>query len=455
MEYRWSRNDVEHPEGLQSLYLFLKLYVIFSYSLTLQRNICHPFLLFVEERRLKLLEYLAAKGRLKPQNDKPYLKDCTNLQNKRPQESSKQICKPKTSAPNKGSHFTFGLSKSKTSSATLLHQSSSGKIPTQPTVSTKRLVSNASSRNPLPPKCGLPRVRPEQRDHAGRTSHPPSVPSAHAKQERREESDVTLTVILTKKDGEKPEICVVDETSPTTGGQCASGLYASVQRKNGEPGVSQSKQVPATKAVTQATKTKSDPKTQPPASKPVSLASSGHIRIVSRLSLPDAKSKSVSERSFLIKSSRYDGSKQPLNVRKSQPVDNSHKTTCPTAKSSSAVAACTMMVHKKISTGPVSAPSRRPHSSDCTSKRISYSQNTQNKPIAPRKSTAPTGCKTVVNGSKDENNEGNREHKQQGVTGATQEVLTKASNLTATDTASRPQTPRMTVEDRKYVKVLI
>ncbi|XP_030057565.1 cytoskeleton-associated protein 2-like isoform X1 [Microcaecilia unicolor] len=57
-----------------------------------------------EERRKKLLEYLAAKGKLKPQDSqsaKPYLKDCTNRQNVRPQPVSKfaLIVKQKDKVP--------------------------------------------------------------------------------------------------------------------------------------------------------------------------------------------------------------------------------------------------------------------------------------------------------------------------------------------------------------------
>ncbi|XP_053319780.1 cytoskeleton-associated protein 2-like [Spea bombifrons] len=61
-----------------------------------------------EERRQKLLEYLAAKGKLKPQNNKPYLKDSTNLQKKPLTHRSKapQINKQKEDVvPKKTKHI--------------------------------------------------------------------------------------------------------------------------------------------------------------------------------------------------------------------------------------------------------------------------------------------------------------------------------------------------------------
>ncbi|XP_044138979.1 cytoskeleton-associated protein 2-like [Bufo gargarizans] len=385
-----------------------------------------------EERRLKLLEYLEAKGKLKPQdNCKPYLKDCTNLQNKRPQASSKQICETKKYASNKASHFAFESKKSKTSNAgPLLHKSSSGKIPAQQTVPSNKPGDKMSSRNPLPPK----RARPEQ--SGGRTLQASLVPKSNArKQGRSEESDVTLTVILTKKQPrDKPEICVMGKTSTMRG-------QPGPQPKKREQSLSQSKQMPATKATTQATKAKILHESQPP-----SVAGSGHIRIVSRLSLPGAKSKSASERSFLIKSSRNDGVRQPLNVPKDRLEGNSKKQTCSTKHLTAAqVTSSTTTVHRKISTKPVSAPKIGPHRLDCSSKTVSNRQSTHllNKQVAPRKTAGPTGCKKAVDGSK---HEYNRKTVQQR---ATKEATTKPSLLTTTDSTIRPQTPRMTADDRK------
>ncbi|KAM4676583.1 cytoskeleton-associated protein 2-like [Discoglossus pictus] len=58
-----------------------------------------------EDRRIKLQEYLAAKGKLKPQNStKPYLKDCTNRQNLSKSQPSKPalICKQSENVHSKG-----------------------------------------------------------------------------------------------------------------------------------------------------------------------------------------------------------------------------------------------------------------------------------------------------------------------------------------------------------------
>ncbi|XP_069815876.1 cytoskeleton-associated protein 2-like [Dendropsophus ebraccatus] len=400
-----------------------------------------------EERRLKLLEYLAAKGKLKLQNNcKPYLKDCTNLQSKRPQESAKQ-----KNASYKGSHLASESSRSKTSNArSLPYKPSSGKLPTQQMVAASRPENKTLSRNAPPSRGGLLRTRP---DHAGRTLQPSTVPHS-IKLKRSDKSDVALTVVYTKtQHGEKSEICVMDNTSPAWRDQHASGLCSGIQAKGREQNIAQSKKIPLTKTITQTTKTNlHDAKPQPPAGTPMSVASAGHIRIVSRVSM--SGSKSVSERSFLIKTSRNDGAKQPLDVRKEPVERKSQKTTCPT-KPSSAIpgASSNIMANKKVSTGPVSAPKIKPHSSDIASKHMANSQKTHtlNKPIAPRKSTGPTGWNKAVDRSKNEyaKQNGIGGDKQQGVTAETKKSTTKASNLTATDSACRPQTPRMTVEDRR------
>ncbi|XP_075714723.1 cytoskeleton-associated protein 2-like [Rhinoderma darwinii] len=403
-----------------------------------------------EERRFKLLEYLAAKGKPKPQNNcKTYLKDCTNLQNTRPKESSKQICETKKNASHKGSHFAFESNPSqKSSTGCLPHKSNLGKIPTQQSVSAKN---KTLSTNPLPPKCSLPRVRP---DRAGRTLPPSTVLTSHTKKEVKSEgSDITLTVILTKKQlGKKPEIRVKGKTSPTMRGQHAPRLGTTMPSKstfqNREWSVSQPKQMPVAKTIAQATKTKSLHDPQPSAGK--SMSNSGHIRIVSRLSLPGAKSQSANERSFLIKSSRNDGPKQPLNVRKEPLKGSTQNMTCSTKRSSAAqVTTSSTTAHKKTSTAPVSAPNIRPRRWDCSSNRMSNTQNT--KQMASRKSTGPNGCNKIVDRSKVDHNKLSRvgENKHQGVTGATKETTTKPSSVTDTDATSRPQTPRMTEEDRK------
>nr|XP_033804036.1 cytoskeleton-associated protein 2-like isoform X2 [Geotrypetes seraphini] len=76
-----------------------------------------------EERRKKLLEYLAAKGKLKPQisqSTKPYLKDCTNRQNVRLQQVSKSapIVKQKGKVPLKQTWGVVPAVKAKSTNAT-------------------------------------------------------------------------------------------------------------------------------------------------------------------------------------------------------------------------------------------------------------------------------------------------------------------------------------------------
>ncbi|KAM4039393.1 cytoskeleton-associated protein 2-like [Anomaloglossus baeobatrachus] len=394
-----------------------------------------------EELRLKLHEYLAAKGKLKPQNSKPYLKDCTNLQNKRPQTSSKQI---NEKSANKRSHFPLESNKSKTSNVgSHPHKSGTGTIPNQQ--SANRTVNKPLSRNPLPPKASVPRVIPHQRHQTVRTLHPPSVPISRAKTD--EGSDVTLTVVVTKnQDGNKSEIHVMDKTSLTMRGRHPPGPGAGKTSKSGDQRKAQSNQLAVSKSVTQASGAKSLPhdcKT----SKPV--ASGGHIRIVSRLSLPGAKSQSAKERSFLIKSSRKDGTKQPLNVRKDQPEGNRQQTTHSTKPTTTQPA---IMAPKKKRTAPGPAPKMRPAIVDYSLMRLSNTRKSQplTKQAGPRRSTVTTGSNKAVDGSKDlySKKEGVKE-KKQGVTGATKGTTTKPSNLTAPDTSSRPQTPCMTAEDRK------
>ncbi|XP_073509913.1 cytoskeleton-associated protein 2-like [Phyllobates terribilis] len=394
-----------------------------------------------EERRLQLLEYLAAKGRLKPQNPKPYLKDCTNLQNKRPQEPSKQI--GEKSAPDKGSHFAFGSNKSKTSNTgSHPHKLGTGKPPTQQ--SANRSVNKALSKNPLPPKTSLPRVIPNQRHKTARTLHPSSVPTSGAKKE--EGSDITLTVILTKnQDGERPEIRVMDKTSPATRGLHAPVLGPGNRSKSGEQRIAQAKQLAVTKTITQTTRAKSlshDCRTGKP------VASGGHIRIVSRLSLSGAKSQSANGRSFLIRSSRKDGTKQPSNVSKERPEGPRQTTTHSTKPNTTQPVT---MAPKKRTTAPLSAPKTRPAIVDYSLKRLSNTQKTQplNKQVGPRRSTVTTGCNKAVDGSKGlpSKREGVKEIKLQSVTGISKEITTKPFNLTAPD--ARPKTPSMTADDRK------
>ncbi|XP_073444783.1 cytoskeleton-associated protein 2-like isoform X2 [Dendrobates tinctorius] len=397
-----------------------------------------------EELRLKLLEYLAAKGKLKPPNSKPYLKDCTNLQKKRPQESSKQI--GEKSAPKKGSHFALESNKSKTSNTgSHPHRLGTGKIPTEQ--SSNRSVNKASSRNPPPPKTTVPRVIPNQRHQTAKTLHPSSVTSCRAKKE--EGSDVTLTVILTKKqDGEKPEISVMDKTSLAMRGGHAPGLGTGNPSKRGEQRIAPAKQQAVTKTITQATARGKSLPHNCRTGKPV--ANGGHIRIVSRLSLSGAKSQSANERSFLLKSSRIDGTKQPPNVSKERPEGN-RQTIAHSAKPSTTQPVT--MAPKKRTMAPVAAPKTRPSIVDYSLKRLSNTQKTQplNRQVGPRRSLVTTGCNKEVDESKSlySKREGVKEIKQQGVTGASKETATKPSNLTAPDASSRPQTPHMTAEDLK------
>ncbi|XP_077118800.1 cytoskeleton-associated protein 2-like isoform X2 [Ranitomeya variabilis] len=457
-----------------------------------------------EELRLKLLEYLAAKGKLKPPNSKPYLKDCTNLQTTRPLESSKQI--GEKSAPKKRSHFALESNKNKTLNAgSHPHRLGTGKIPTKQ--SANRSVNKASSRKPLPPKTTVPREIPNQRHQTAKTLHPSSVPTSHAKKE--EGSEVTLTVILTKtQDGEKPEICVMDKTSPAMRGGHAPGPSTGNPSKRGEQRIAPTKQQAVTKTITQATaRAKSLPhgcRTGKP------VASGGHIRIVSRLSLSGAKSQRANERSFLIKSSRKDGTKQPQNLSKERPEGNRQTTT---HSSKPTTTQPVTMAPKKRTTAPVSAPKTRPAIVDYSLKKLSNTQETRplNKQVGPRRSTVTTGCNKTVDGSRGQGTQplnkqvgprrsmvttgcnktvdgsrgqgtqllnkqagprrsivttgcnktvdgskglhskhkGVKEVKQQGVTGISKETTTKPSNLTAPDTVSRPQTPGMTAEGRK------
>ncbi|KAG8535070.1 hypothetical protein GDO81_029522 [Engystomops pustulosus] len=108
------------------------------------------------------------------------------------------------------------------------------------------------------------------------------------------------------------------------------------------------------------------------------------------------------------------------------------------------------MGQKKMITGPVSPPKIRQNTLDFTSRRTSSSQETSalNKQMVQRRRTAPPGG-NKVEGFKDECKKQSRESKQAGVTSATKETTTRASSMTTADTTSRPQTPRMTAEERK------
>ncbi|XP_053575431.1 cytoskeleton-associated protein 2-like [Bombina bombina] len=137
-----------------------------------------------EARRQKLIEYLTAKGKLKPQNNpKPYLKECTNRQNKLTSQVSKTapVCKQRENVPPKGKS-AHPSSSIRTNSNSCVQQTKNvpSKLPTKTTISesTKPKTTNVS-RN-IQSKHRKINSSKQQKDSPGRIGEA-AVKNAHGK----------------------------------------------------------------------------------------------------------------------------------------------------------------------------------------------------------------------------------------------------------------------------------
>ncbi|XP_075063387.1 cytoskeleton-associated protein 2-like [Mixophyes fleayi] len=427
-----------------------------------------------EERRLKLLEYLAAKGKLKPQNiSKQCLKDCSNLQNKIPPQISKQICEKKKDVFHRGTQFGFEASKNRTSNTgPLVCRSKAGKIHTWQTVSDNRFGNKALSRIPVPPKLCLPGSRPEQLDYAVQTRHEDNVvgstlssavpESCENEAESGEEAGGRLTVTLAKSQREdKPvvsEICVTDKISLPNKRPAESGEVTRFQTKSTvktrDKRISQSSRMSVARSLSsrlQAPNIKQlrESKIRPPAGKPVPLATTGCNHKVSIVSQPTSKHRITTERSFLTKSARTDGSHshQPPSVHVTHMKDRTQRPSCTTKPKSTMLSDSSGLTAHKKSSDPVSIPQNRQRSFSYASKKASDGQSQHQ-----LKSTALSACnKAAGRPQVEDNKQTNISERKQAVTNVTKEstTFTEPPNLAVGDANIRPHTPRMTAEDRK------
>ncbi|XP_063788027.1 cytoskeleton-associated protein 2-like [Pseudophryne corroboree] len=426
-----------------------------------------------EERQLKLLEYLAAKGKLKPQNNsKPYLKDCTNLQNKRPRQVSRQICE-KRDVFHKGTQFGFQENKNRTSkTASLPYRAKTGKIPAQQSILDSRFGNKTLSRIPVPSKLGLPRARPDQPDRsvktksrdivksvAGKTLSSAAPESCENEAERCDEADGRSTVILSlSRHVEKHEICPREKTSLSHRRPAASGDVTTIRSKctiKREQRIYQDSRKSVTRNLSNRAPTQQpvhEPKTQPTAGKPIPVASTGHNHRVSIVKQP-APNRSAIERSLRMKSLRTDSShvNQPASVHAVHVKDSTQNPTC-TSKPNSTMRSASSAgpEHKKMTYDPV--PKIRPRSFSYTSMKTSDSQHLVNKQAVGLKSTGLSACtKTLFRPLVDDFKQTNERERKQCVTNNIEEATAfpRPSNLAAGDTNITPHTPRMTADDRK------
>ncbi|XP_040201924.1 cytoskeleton-associated protein 2-like [Rana temporaria] len=401
-----------------------------------------------EERRRKLQEYLTGKGKLKLENNKPYLKDSTNLQPARWQQPSKQV-REKKDAPPKNTRFNSEANKNRTLNSGLLQsRPTAGKITTQPQI---------LSRKPALPKDNVQRGGPVLSGQAiqrkngtvkDRSLGKESSLTAHQK------AEIGLTVVLIKnQDGDKTrvsDVCLVDKASASE-----KGDIKSTQTKDSELRTLHKPSVGISAKKSQALPSK--PKSaclETNAHKPTGKTIPRHIRIISRVSQHVSNIGTPNERSFVIKSSRTNNL-GPVAARMEQAKSAALKPSC-AAKPNTAVKTTTtsLATAQKFCPHPVSTNKTKHSSSACTSNKVLPAQNrhTLNKPAVCQKNTRMPGSnrpapRPQTGGTNRTKGTGSNSV----VTNRTNQSAT-SSNLPcvmASDTPSKPQTPKMTVEDRR------
>lgn len=401
-----------------------------------------------EERRRKLQEYLTAKGKLKPENNKPYLKDSTNLQPARWQQPSKQV-REKKDVPPKNTRFNSEANKNRALNTGLLQSRPAvGKVTAQPHILSRKPAS--SKDNVQRVGSVLPRQAIQCKNGTVKSLGKKSSLTAHQK------AEIGLTVVLTKNQhGDKTRVSdvrLVDKASASE-----KGDIKGTQTNDSELRTLHQPSVGISVKKSQALPSKSKPLCpETNAHQPAGKTIPRHIRIVSRVSQPVSSIGTPTERSFVIKSSRTDNVR-PLAARVDQVKSAALKPSCAT-KPNTAVKTTTSSAtaQKKFCPHPVSTNKTKQSSSACTSNKVLPVQNrhTINKPAVWQKNTrtpvsnrpAPrpqtggtnwikgTGSKPVVTNSMN------------------QTQSSTSSNLPCvmvSDTTSKPQTPKMTVEDRR------
>ncbi|KAM9313281.1 cytoskeleton-associated protein 2-like [Gastrophryne carolinensis] len=411
-----------------------------------------------EERRRKLQEYLAEKGKLKPQNNqKPYLRDTTNLPNKRQQPLHKQVFQKKKDIPIKVKSDPNKNTKT-SANGPLQSRPGTGKISAQKIVSYNRDASQALAKNPFVSKPTVSRARSDQavqsknEDPKNKLAARKSSFTVFKTAEKCEQPDIGLTVILNKiQDGDKSRISDVHIVDPSLG-------YSEVPSQTKQKNKTQTR-IPIKKPplLHQALKPKSAPyvtKAYPSVGKPVPTTSAGHIRIVSRVNQPVSKNGNATERSFLIKSSRNNGAqpKRQQTASMEQVKSRVQKLSCITKLNPITHSA---PVQKNISSGTISAAKTGKYSSSNISKKETDVQcrRSISKPAVWQTSTGPVVYNKPAGPHVSSNNRAKGANCKQMPNSATYQgqCTGKATSSCKTDSGipNKPITPKMTVEDRR------
>ncbi|XP_068130958.1 cytoskeleton-associated protein 2-like [Hyperolius riggenbachi] len=409
-----------------------------------------------EELRRKLLKYLAAKGKLKPQNNqKPYLKDTTNVQNR---------CLPPPKKVYENKDVYNKGAKCDVKNTRLPQRSVAGKIPAHPNVPYNKADTKAFSK--IHASYSLPSARPEQtvqdkdvgsmKQLAGRKSSStmPQITGSEA-----ESGNVGLTILLTKsQEVNKTRVSgvhVLDNSFLSSEGQSEAKDVKSHDGKSlaneGQKLLQPSSKMPVRKSqahtpIPKSMCHKSD--CPPPSCIPVPTKSAGHIRIVSRVTQPGLKVGSATERSFLIKSARTNTSQPKPQPTVQKKIENSttQKLDC-TAKLNSDVrsASSSAVAQKKVDSSGRCSTTQKDNKPLGVQNRRSVT-----KPAVWQTNTGPVLCnkgpgKRQIGSSNQRKSKGGG---QEGVTDTNESQPATFSSV-ASEIASKPQTPKMTGEDRR------
>ncbi|XP_077325719.1 cytoskeleton-associated protein 2-like [Lithobates pipiens] len=403
-----------------------------------------------EERRRKLREYLTAKGKLKPENTKPYLKDSTNLQPARWQQPSKQV-REKKDVPPKDTRFNSEANKNRALNTGLLQSRPAvGKITAQPHI---------LSRKPASSKDNVQRVgsvlpgQAMQCKNGTVTDKSLGKKSSHT---ARQKAEIGLTVVLTKNQhGDKTKVSDVRLVDKAFASE--KGDIKGTQTKNSELQTLHQHSVGISVKKSQALPSKPKPVClETSAHQPAGKTIPRHIRIVSKVSQPVSNIGTPTERSFVIKSFRTNNVR-PLAARMEKVKSAALKPSC-AVKPNTAVKTTTSSgtAQNKFCPHPVSSNKTKQSSSACTSNKVLPVQNrhTINKPAVWQKNTrTPVSNRTASRPQTGGTNWTKGKGSKPVVTHSTDQTQSSTSSnllcVMASDTTSKPQTPKMTVEDRR------
>ncbi|XP_072259041.1 cytoskeleton-associated protein 2-like [Pyxicephalus adspersus] len=181
------------------------------------------------------------------------------------------------------------------------------------------------------------------------------------------------------------------------------------------------------------------------AGKEMPPASPGHIRIVSRVSQSVPNSATPSERSFLIKSSRTNNLK-PATVHSEQVKSAPHKPICANKQNTDLKSMGSSLSTTRTVQCNSGHPSNKalPNQSRRSINKPAVWQKSMRSNVINRQTSRPqTGSTTLTKGKDPKPAVTNTSNKNQSSTSSS------IPCVTASNTTSKPQTPKMTVEDRR------